>query len=424
MPTPGQLQSGASLLAGILVGWIIAFGWSHRTSSPVPDSVPPAGDAVRARIALVEPQAPRAPGQDSGPWGDLEVRSVWLEPPVEDIPSSTCDTRPPAWYVRGQTRASLPALLTALGVPKDLGPALAGVAEFYDEGVVISPPAEVVIALPSDVRARLYTLLEPERMNGFIRFGFRAGARDFEERLATAGLSPATVSLFQRLAYRDGPMVRVADIALLCARAASDTDRLRIVMTLARTRSLIASLVLQRGADVAALGRYWTVGAGPSEAASMLEAVGRVGGKVDIEHLLPPLGRDRLNRFPDGTGTALECFWTSLNFAALEPDDSLALPGVGGPVLDARYAAVADIRYDMTRDIGQAEALRGLRFGDLLALEDDTNLISHLVVHIAGDIVFTKNGTGVWNPWVLTRFQDVVETYPRTTHAQVLRLRE
>ena len=51
-------------------------------------------------------------------------------------------------------------------------------------------------------------------------------------------------------------------------------------------------------------------------------------------------------------------------------------------------------------------------FGDLIVLGSDAGEVVHMCVHIAEDIVFTKNGADIHQPWVLMRLSDVLAKYP------------
>ena len=57
-------------------------------------------------------------------------------------------------------------------------------------------------------------------------------------------------------------------------------------------------------------------------------------------------------------------------------------------------------------------ATGALQFGDIIQfVKADSNTVEHSAVFIAGDIVFTKNGIGVTNPWVLMRYSDMEARY-------------
>jgi hypothetical protein len=47
---------------------------------------------------------------------------------------------------------------------------------------------------------------------------------------------------------------------------------------------------------------------------------------------------------------------------------------------------------------------------------DDANQALHSCVHIADDVVFTKNGNNPRMPWKLMHLADVKEVYARSEH--------
>lgn len=64
------------------------------------------------------------------------------------------------------------------------------------------------------------------------------------------------------------------------------------------------------------------------------------------------------------------------------------------------------------------------KFGDLLTFvtgEDEQPI--HAAVYIAGDIAFTKNGNGLFVPWVLMRIPDIIKLYSKDSPIKINRLR-
>ncbi|MBC8003769.1 MAG: hypothetical protein H7X97_14385, partial [Opitutaceae bacterium] len=62
--------------------------------------------------------------------------------------------------------------------------------------------------------------------------------------------------------------------------------------------------------------------------------------------------------------------------------------------------------------------------GDVLLLQDHQGQIVHAFVHIAANIVFTKNGANIFSPWVLMRIEDVIGYYSKERTLKVLAFRK
>jgi hypothetical protein len=51
-------------------------------------------------------------------------------------------------------------------------------------------------------------------------------------------------------------------------------------------------------------------------------------------------------------------------------------------------------------------------FGDLITVINSQGDALHIAVYIAEDIVFTKNGMNVLQPWVMMRMDDMMSYFP------------
>jgi hypothetical protein len=118
-------------------------------------------------------------------------------------------------------------------------------------------------------------------------------------------------------------------------------------------------------------------------------------------HLLPGLARTFLYRYPKLTAADYDrpvianCFWTALNFFLPQPDDRF---------LDVAYA-LAKLKTDYY--IVQA----GFQLGDIIAFLDADDRIFHVVVHLADNLVLTKNGVSPMAPWIILPLEQVKGFY-------------
>ena len=134
---------------------------------------------------------------------------------------------------------------------------------------------------------------------------------------------------------------------------------------------------------------------------------------MDLAELLPHLPHAWINTYPVRTApgqTPPDCFWTSLNFFNITPDDRYFDPAAKTQAFQHNYvrASTAD------------------QFGDLIVYADEQGQTLHACVHIAGDVVFTKNGALPSHPWRFARRAEVDALYGETPGVKTLifRLRE
>jgi hypothetical protein len=213
-------------------------------------------------------------------------------------------------------------------------------------------------------------------------------------------LSSTTRQLIRRLQYERGEMICVSDLHLLRRRMPAE-ERLSLLKSL--TRIPVQRLFLECGPGEVAAGvaDYWRAGSRTGSMKPLIDSLGGSRGNrpLDVGYLLPRFCRDRLYRFPDPAAGAdpanADCFWTALNFFRTMPDERFLNP-------DWRVQYVVD----------EFELVTGEpAFGDLIVFLDDGNRAIHGCVYVAGDVVFTKNGSSEFAPWVLMSYRDMLAYY-------------
>ena len=120
---------------------------------------------------------------------------------------------------------------------------------------------------------------------------------------------------------------------------------------------------------------------------------------IDLLHILPPTARKLMNTYPSETllmhGRMPDCHWSSLNFFNHEPREYF---------LNTRLAAYHVIeRYE--------KVAAPYRYGDVLVFSQPNGDAYHSCVHLAGDLVFTKNGENAATPWIMTQLRDLQSVY-------------
>lgn len=342
-----------------------------------------------------------------GPWGQLETRPIEIAPPRSLSRADQCIDQPPPWRLEGATPDEAIRWLESLGLPAAPAADLRSRVRCDEAGCVAWPEVAWLVGLAPDVRGRLYPALF-EAGNDWMLGAIRARPGVLEARLGATSLSAATRDLVRRLLYSWDGETAFIDQAVVCA--ALDTQgRSEFVRYLHMDRGLIVRLRVAEGQDVSGMVAYWSRDEFGRELESLLGSLARRpgGGTIDILNLLPPVPRALLNTFPTRPDDRRDCMWTGMNFLAVEPDDRFLDGAYLSQVRNARYRVVDDAP----------------RFGDLIEFVTRGRVVIHMAVHVADDIVFTKNGVNPAQPWILATLDQVKEQYASTADATIQRLR-
>ena len=367
--------------------------WSSQKLPPPPAGTPPTFYTATNR-------EPYFAGQ-SGPWGDLEYIRINLELPDKFVADEQA-VGPTRWFFAGATREQLQELFISCGLTEVQYSELRdkGTWATESDGILITPPGDLVLNLSQKSRAALYSVLGANKRNDFQMSPFVYRQGGFDDWFKDSGLSEATLQLVKKVVYRRGAAVCVSDLPELSARVADPAERWRLVKTLSRASSLLMKLRIRPDSDIKALTAYWARGWHVKDIESLLESLTRVPGgvTVDVAHLMPPFARKRMNSYPTPLAPgqrAPDCYWTALNFFNDPPDD--------------RYFDDAIWRKELKE---QCQLVEQPTFGDLVFLVRQDGVPVHCAVFVADDVVFTKNGANMRQPWKLMKMEDMLARYP------------
>lgn len=395
--------------------WLIAF----TALLVVPWLIAGALYIRRAEPALAGPVSAVPPGPSElaspGPWGKLTVTPVVVSPPLEYVAADWGRTsEPDAWYFPGTSAELLEAFLTSTGLSSEQVARVRSSIRSQPNirGVVVTPDPELVRSLNPEVRSRLYVQLAKSALNFDQANSFRFLGASSEAWLGGTLISPQTRRRVEPLIYRDGEFLNFADPEAIRS-AVSDTEELRrLAKALLRQATVLVRLSIDKSSEVDALADYWGRGGRRIDLRPLLEsAVGSGHDRsIDIVHLLPTFARQHLYRYPK-VSTAdyakpllANCLWTALNFFRAEPDDRF---------LDVNVALET-----LRRDYYVVE--HGFQLGDIIGFVDAEGDLFHVAVYLAGDLVYTKNGTSPMAPWTIVSTDYLKGYYKR--HADDMRL--
>ena len=390
----------------IVMPWLIA-GAAYWWLNAHPAAPPP--DATRA---------PKEAAAKAGPWGRLDVTTVTISPPMELVGNEWGRSADQGkyWFFPNTAPEAAAASLAAAGLDQGAVAALMATArrESGINGIVITPGADLVRGLAPEVRAKLYVQLAGNALNADQVHAFRYAGESVEAWFGRSLISPETRRFIEPLVYRHGGHLYFADVELARQQIVDPEERRRLAKTLLRQQTSRVRLSVPSLLEVPGLVEYWGRGGRRTDIRPLLESIATAesAGAIDIVHLLPAFARERLYRYPLLTAADLNrpalanCLWTALNFFSLVPDD--------------RYLDVQASVDHLQRDYYLVE--NGLELGDVIVLLDERGVIYHAVVHLADNLVFTKNGTSPMAPWVILPLDVVIDYYrlrsenPRLLH--------
>jgi hypothetical protein len=353
----------------------------------------------------------------SGPWGQLEVRSVYLEPPEALLAVVSKPSTVTRWTFEQTTISGVRAILVKSGVPDSVVARLMNPVRLVESGnsIILLPAREDLVALPQEARSALYLELAKSPANEYQRDPVFVLGGDVDDWLEGVPLTSEQRGLFRQLLWRRGSAVVFSDLQALLALAKNPEEVNAVFRTLTRVRSLVIGLRLPLTVDRATFVDYWTADQVGTPRLAFIRAVTqrRAQQTIDITHFLPSAFRLRVYSFPELElglkGRLPDCHWTSLNFFNAEPKDLY---------LDTRQAAE-----HLLKDYVAVDA--PYRYGDVLCFLDNGEGL-HTCVHVVDDIVLTKNGDSILAPWTLMQMKDVDEIYRRSpsTRVQAYRLKK
>lgn len=386
------------LLAVCVIQFILLamMAFSHRQISAAQSSQPAPQSPVAA--ASQEPYFKGNPG----PWGNLEFARISLEPPDAFIPADANFFGPTHWFFEGYTPVTLGEFLGQCGLTASQLAELtnASACSAKPDGVLVSPDSELILGLNEPARQRIYSVLAKSHANTLFLWPFKTRAGSLEKWFGQAGLSGGTFAVLKKLVYHRGDYLCFSDLAVIYPRITTADERRRLIKRFARTSTLLMKLRVKPDSNVDALADYWAKGPRNKDIEALLNSLTHVpaGMTIDVAHLLPAFARKRLYTFPvppaDPSANWPDCNWTAFNFFHDPPDDRFYDFDVCGNELEQNYAK-----------------LRQPTFGDLIVFYQPDGTPIHVVVYVADDVVFTKNGSSTFHPWILMKWDDLVSDY-------------
>jgi hypothetical protein len=265
------------------------------------------------------------------------------------------------------------------------------------------PPADELEAMTAEARAIVYGMLAQHPGNEFHQYPIFFLTPTVAEWAEGSGLPDHIVEALHHYAYYRGNALAFSDAPVLMRLARSDAEARMIARKLTRIQTVFARLEVDSSTDMATVLNYWSMGLGlrRKELEPLLTAVSNTQGihHLDLLHLLPPLSRKFLYSYPGPDlammGRLPDCHWATLNFFNAVSEQHY---------LDQRLATTAILEnFDRVNP--------PYHFGDILMFVTSDDVARHSCNYVADDLVYTKNGSSLMQPFMLMHLGDLGKLY-------------
>lgn len=347
------------------------------------------------------------------PWGKLFVQDITIEQPTEYVSFESTDRRLTEWFFGGCNEKQTANILGAAGLTDSEINALLQKDRVTTvaAGTTISPPDAIILGLKPEVRAKLYRELARWPENKLCVSPYHLTIEPLEAIFANKNIKNETIDLIRSLTFHRGGITCFSDVNLVLNRINSSNEKIELLQALTYQQATLVQIHINDQTNIDEMLGYW--GSVPEvrlkDLRPLLESIKKTpeGFNLSLLYFLPPFARERLYTFPFPTKpgqTQMDCHWTALNFFNAVSDDRFQ---------DTAYAS-AYVNENFYQ-IGSAT-----QCGDLIFLRDSSGAIVHSAVHIAGDIVFTKNGVNYAQPWILMRMKNLISVYTQETPPEAI----
>lgn len=272
------------------------------------------------------------------------------------------------------------------------------------KGYITTLPDEILNSFTPETRARLYNLIGDCSGNGMYGQPVYFCSGNPEEWFYQSSLSEKQIEKLLSLVYVKNGVSYISDIHLVLPLIAED-ELVGFIQTIFRSKTVDCQLIIEEGQDVSGLVNYW---GGPDDARSVEDTLEKLsqktgGGKISISELLPVIPQNRLDTYvglDEFEADWKDCHWTTINFFNHRVDESY-------------YNSPDTFSYlcKLSKPIKAEE----MKFGDIVSVFDENNILVHSCIYIADNLVMTKNGMGNLMPFVISYLDKTVSIYGEKT---------
>lgn len=379
---------GLGLACGlILSSWFLARAF--QTPAPV------------SSIPSVAPLAdPSDAFHTSGPWGTLMVETIYTEKPAHFIDVAPLLKSEEKWLFPAMDLGDVRQWMMINGFDeKAIQELVSAEPEEDSQGIYLHPTQPWIAALEPSQRKKIHTLLAKNSINHFSENPYLFSSDVLLEIRSNPIMQGEIGELFDKLLYPRGTAMCLSDVGCLLFHVKDPQQCPEWLKLLTRNKTLLLKLEIDGSSDIPALADYWSGPFNLKDFQPLLESLKRENrtSRLDVIHLLPPVARQIAYTYPleDGAGEKRDCHWTVINFFEESKND--------------KFLNLQEIALELKSNYISVE--KPDKFGDIIMFTPDGNDVLHSCVYIAADLVFTKNGMGVHQPWTISSLQEVASIY-------------
>jgi hypothetical protein len=341
----------------------------------------------------------------SGPWGRLQCYKFYLEAPENLTAKFKLPSPISRWSVPRSLLGELPEIFSQAGLKQEFIKSLLDPARMTltEKMAYLFPKEEDLEDMTSESRTAVYGMLAKYPGNEFHQYPIFFLTPTVAEWAEGSGLPEHIIETLHHYAYYRGGTLAFSDAPVLMRVSRSEAEARLVTQKLTRIQTVFARLEVDSSTDIPTVLNYWSMGLGlrRKELEPLLTALTHTQGvqHLDLLHLLPPLSRKYLYSYPGSDlammGRLPDCHWATLNFfnAAAEQH-----------YLDERLATTAILEnFDRVNP--------PYRFGDVLMFVTPDEYARHSCNYVADDLVYTKNGSSLMQPFMLMHLSDLSRLY-------------
>ncbi|TAF20305.1 MAG: hypothetical protein EAZ72_02490, partial [Verrucomicrobia bacterium] len=181
-----------------------------------------------------------------GPWGDLQVRTVYLEPPENILAVVAKPSSVTRWTFEQTTEKGVRVIMEKAGLSSALVDRLLGPTQVVSSGnnVVVLPKVEDLVEISQAARSALYAELAKSSANEYQRDPVFIHGGDIDDWLAETEITKPQQELLRKLLWRRGSALVFSDIQALLSLAKNSEQVAVVFRTITRVRSLLVELRL------------------------------------------------------------------------------------------------------------------------------------------------------------------------------------
>lgn len=343
-------------------------------------------------------------GEATGPWGTIEYYPVILEPPAAHLWSALYNDRT-FWNFGSLSEEEVYGILEASGFSAETLSLIKSEGQWQNtvSGIEVDVSDAVIESMTEENRKALAKWFRLNNEPFFSRLIINLEGGDFSA-FENGNVAPGTLELIKTMSFKRRNVLSLMDRAYIMHQLGDDqAEKERFLKAAFATRSLIVRLAINDSTDLESVINYWSSEGRNPGVGALIKGVKSTAGvdKIDLIQILPPLPRRYLFGFTNLRDTIPQsppdCFWASVQF--FKPNAS---PRMLDPLT---------LNHHLDHDFEKIEGDE-LQFGDVVCMfNTDDNSFLHSYVHIASDIVFTKNGSSFTRPYILARKSDMLSVY-------------